>query len=71
MGARDLINPWGNEMPPVVVVSRGNAVEISPILQARFEEASRKMDELEAKWIADGRPWTDDDEAFLNRMTGF
>lgn len=70
MGARDLINPWGNEIPPVVVISRGNAVDISAKLRASFEEASRKIDESEAKWIADGSPWTDDDEAFLNRMTG-
>ena len=29
----------------------------------------KELDKLEKEWIAKGGPWTDDDEALLNRMS--
>lgn len=71
MGKRDLKNPWGDMLPPVVVIGvREGASTMTAQERAAFEEAERKMDEAQRNWVASGSPWTDDQEAFLNRMTG-
>lgn len=44
---------------------------LTPEQVAWIESTGRMMDEAEKKWIAKGRPWTEDDEAFLERMTGY
>jgi len=69
MGARDVVNPWGNELPPVIVIGVSDA-EMSADLMADFEESDRELTALQAKWVESGSPWTADDESFLDRMTG-
>jgi hypothetical protein len=66
----------GSDFAPteVKVVIRGertlycaeNATETE--INAIFAE-SDELDRIEREWEAKGSPWTEDDEAFLNRMS--
>jgi hypothetical protein len=58
------------ELPAFVVVRTGVDVSMPDDVRKRFEQATKDLEEAEAEWEAAGRPWTDDDEAFLDRMTG-
>ena len=72
MGARAALNTT----LPVVVEKNQNGTRVEQLASltpdqiAWIEKTGQTMDEAEKNWIAKGQPWTKDDEAFLERMTG-
>lgn len=66
-------NRKGNEVGTKVVV-RGNktltclASATKVEINSAFSE-SEEMADVERNWVEKGKPWTEDDEAFLNRMS--
>lgn len=73
MGTRAALNP----ALPVVVEKNKNGVRVEQLASltleqiAWIEKTGQTMDEAEKNWITKGCPWTEDDEAFLERMTGY
>lgn len=73
MGARAALNP----VLPVVIENNQNGTRVEQLASltldqiAWIEKTGQAMDEAEKNWIAKGRPWTEDDEALLERMTGY
>lgn len=62
------------DIPNVYVTRQGIhrfAPSLSQAERRRILEQNAKIDRAEAAWIAKGRPWTEDDEALLERMTGY
>ena len=73
MGARAILN----QALPVVIKHHRNGVRVEQLATltldqiAWIEKTGQAMDEAEKNWIAKGRPWSDDDETLLERMSGY
>lgn len=62
------------DIPNVYVTRHGThrfAPSLSQAERRRILEQNVKIDQAEAAWIANGQPWTADDEALLERMSGY
>lgn len=69
MGARDVKLMSDGGMPLAINTGKSTS-KMTEAQRKMFEDAQKKVDAAESAWEAAGRPWTDDQEAFLNRMTG-
>lgn len=70
MGATDLKLALNGGNPLAVNCGKSTATRFTDAQRKMFEDAQKKADAAEVAWLADGSPWTDDQEEFLNRMTG-
>lgn len=74
MGARDVINPWGNEMPPWVVVGQGEPRLLTAVERNHFDAIIAELEALEEPFVVNGKltePSDSEGDGFLRRMTGF
>lgn len=64
-----------NEGIPDIYVTNHGVHRFTPTLSQEARrwilEQNAEMDRVEAAWIAKGRPWSDDDETLLERMSGY
>lgn len=75
MGGRDIENPWGNEIPPWVVVGREEPKELSAQEMSAFARGENELREMEKQFEVNGvfveTEGSADEESFYRRMTGF
>jgi len=66
-------NRTGNEVGTKVVVSGNKTLTcLASATQVEINSAfseSEEMDNVDRNWVEKGKPWTEDDEAFLDRMS--
>lgn len=68
------VAPLNEVIPDVYVTDRGVhrfAPTLSQEARQRILEQNLEMDRAEREWTTKGCPWTEDDESFLERMTGY
>ena len=73
MGRRDLINPWGKELPPVIVVGHSEPRKLTAAERIHFDSVIAELEELEKPFVVNGElvePADDEGDGFLRRMTG-
>ncbi len=74
MGGRDLTNPWGNEIPPVLVIDKVEPRQLTAAESSHFDTIIAQLEALEEPFVVDGKlvePGDDEGDGFLRRMTGF
>ncbi|MBK6999331.1 MAG: hypothetical protein IPH35_04975 [Rhodoferax sp.] len=57
-------------MPLAINTGKSTSGKMTDLQRKMYEDADKALQKAEDEWRAAGSPWTDDQEAFLNRMTG-